>query len=1103
MLFLSLLLLPFLSQILTTLPVYRININSNTGSNNNNTLTLTKGQFHPITIEIHSISNTTELQLQTTYLTISDSARFIMPLDKYYINTSDTLSIRTFIGINCSSTFTDDELLNGVQIYMESENASFEPQYINVTILTNQIQINLTTSDKTIGYMSNGIIYPQHALFNTNPITIQFEVLNETYQETLIFNNNLTIKPSFDMYHYYSQSIQFYSRSYKVTSDILGIQVRATLTDNECYTLSNVSSLFELNINSTLSISNITNSNLTLETHIDNNNTLYISTVERGETSYGPLWCVLISENVNMVTDNMIINQQYPFTPEYKNKIYYFQTTLGELQPSLSMPLNYIDKYCKYKWKCIHKNNAVDLYYSKQKSITSTTSLNKDTSIIQFGYPSCWDVHFRTLNQSIIFDDNLGRYASMNVYDALRSNYNDNGCVKFAYRNITAYYPLEAEMKWKLKSLCIYSEPACNVSNFDWKNMSYTVKTTLRDVFVDANAIESVLGINNVDVAYMKQIDFVKMNATLVTVSTNVAHNKSVLQVTLYNRYTEPIECYYNLGLINDVLSFKWGYNKERKCVLLPGRNDDNIITLSFNAIYGDDYDYDNKTYAIELLCNSLPGLDVTDILDNSFKVGFSVVHNNNYEYNCTVNKKSPYCLQYMFNPSTYNNLSTNIKGIDMVLNNIEQYKHKTYTKKESALTSTFSQIQSSSLTDIQLYPLTIQLDEYIALIDCGESPIQSQCITLINEYENITMNIIERCVFNSNYNSNIYEYLRSFAGNKTMKHILTQLLIKTLSLGNAVNALTAGTCRQALSLSTSLLYESNNILQLLNTLYYNDSDYTSIMNDITSLYVKSVASIQRIIAYMDVNDFISISGNAEHMFFIEDTILTSYTTALSFSLINIFIRNNNTVYTSDSNDIVFKYIQFNTSANDDNETALYALSDVVTVKINHEQEEMANVKGMGFVLYKTYPLVSVVKDDNIYGDVYMGMNVVLEGGVNVDRDYMLWDKVEIVYNRSVLGINVSYCYLVKDGKLTNENVYAVVNDNMNTLSCYVECIGDIIISVDDIIININDDNMWWLYVLITIIIGLIVGGLIACMFNWKRFTFEKEDELLPTVEDN
>jgi hypothetical protein len=148
--------------------------------------------------------------------------------------------------------------------------------------------------------------------------------------------------------------------------------------------------------------------------------------------------------------------------------------------------------------------------------------------------------------------------------------------------------------------------------------------------------------------------------------------------------------------------------------------------------------------------------------------------------------------------------------------------------------------------------------------------------------------------------------------------------------------------------------------------------------------------------------------------------------------------------------------------------------------------------------------LVSVVKDNNIYGDVYIGMNVVLEGGVNVDRHYMLWDKIEIVYNRSALGVNVSYCYLVKDGKLTNENVYAVVNDNMNTLSCYVECIGDVIISVDDIIININDDNMcWWVYVLITIVIGVVIGGVIAFMFNWKRFNFEKEDELLPIVDNS
>ena len=1088
MLFLSLV-LSLLSQILTAIPVYRIDINSN---GNNNTLTLTKGQFHPITIEIHSISNTTELQLQTTYLTISDNTRFIMPQDKYYINTSDTLSIRTFIGINCSATFTSDELLNGVQIYMDSENTSFEPQYVNVTILTNQIEVNLTTSDKTLGHMSYGMIRPQHALLNTNPINIQFEVLNETYQDTLTFKNNLTINPSFDMYHYYSQSVQFNSRSYKVTSDITGIQIRATLTDNECFVLSNASSLFELNINSTLNISNITNSDLTLETTIDNN-TLYLSTIEQGETSYGPLWCVLISEDLNMVTDDMIVNQLYPFTPEYKNKIFYFQTTIGELQPSFSIPLNYIDKYCKYKWKCIHKNNAVDLYYSKQKTIVSTTSLNNDTSIIHFGYPSCWDVHFRTLNQSIIFEDNLGRYASMNIYDALRGNYNENGCVKFAYRNISAYYPLETQMKWNLKSFCVYSEPTCNVTNFDWKNMSYTVKTKLSDVFINSNAIESVLGINLFDIGYMKQIDYVKLNSSLVTISSNVAHNKTAIQITLNNRYTEPIECYYNLGLINDVLQFKWGFNKERKCILFPGRNDDNIITLSFNT--DDDDDYNNKTYAVELLCNSLPGLDITNILDNSFKIGFSVVHNNNSEYNCTENKKSPHCLQYIFNANTYNNLSIKVEGIATVLTNIEQYKHKSYSEKETELTTTLSQIQTSP-NDIQLYPYAIQLDEYIALIDCGESPMYSQCLELINEYEQITMNIIERYIFNSSYNNSIEEYLRVFAGNKTTKHIITQLLIKTLSLGNAFTALTSNTCRQGLSLSTSLLYESDNILQLINTVYHNDSDYTFIMNDITSLYVKSISSMQRIIAYMDVNDFILISGNAEHQFFIEDSILTSYTNALSLSLINIFMRNNITSYNNDNDEIVFKYIQFNTTNN--NETAFYELNDVVNVRINYEKAGMANVNGMGFVLYKTYPLVSVVKDNNIYGDVYIGVNVGLENGSNVNRDYMLWDNVEIVYNRSLLGVNVSYCYVVKEGKLTNENVFAVVNESMNTLSCYIGSIGDVLISVDNIIIN-TDNAIWWVYVLITIIIGLIIGCLIVFVFNWKKFS--KEEELLPIVE--
>ena len=1091
MLFLSLsFLLPFLSQVLATLPVYRIDINSN---GNNNTLTLTKGQFHPITIEIHSISDSTELKLQTTYLTISDNTRFIMPQDKYYINTSDTLSVRTFIGINCSAAFTSEELSNGVQIRMDSENASFEPQYVNVTILTNPIQVNLIISDKTLGHMSYGVIYPQQALMNTNPMNIQFEVLNETYQDTLVFRNNLTIKPSFDVNHHYSQSVQFYSRSYRVTSDITGIQVQTTLTDNECYMLSNASALFELNINSTLNISNLANSDLTLETQVDDD-TLYVSTIERGETSYGPLWCVLISENLNMVTDDMIVNQLYPFTPEYKDKIYYFHLTIGEQHPSFTIPLSYIDRYRKYKWTCIHKNNAADLYYSKQRTIVSTTSLNKDASVIPFGYPSCWDIHFRALNQSIVFDDNLGRYASLNVYDGSRGNYGENGCVKFTYRNISAYYPTEAQMKWNLKSLCIYSEPTCNATRFDWQNMSYTVKTKLSDVFVDGDTIRTVLGINQFDIAYMKQMDYVQLNASLVTISSNVAHNKTALQLTLNNLYAEPVECLYNLGLIEDVLHFKWGFSNKRRCVLLPGRNDDNIITLSFNAD-----DYDNKIYAVELLCNSLPGLDVTDILDSSFKTGFSVSHSNNSGYNCTVDRKSPRCLEYTFNPNTYDDLSMTVEGIATVLSEVEQYKHKSYSEKERALIAALSQVQSAP-SAIRLYPYAIQLDEYIALTDCGESQMYSQCVESVREYERIAITIIESAIFNSSSPGNSVEnYLRVFAGNKTTKHVISQLLIKTLSLGNAFTALTSITCRQALSLSTALLQESSNILQLLSEVYQSDSDYAVIMHDITSLYVRSISSMQSVIAHMDVNDFISISGNAQHKFFIEDAALTPYANALSLSLTNVFLMNNITSYNSDDGAIVFKHIQLNDNNGDDGETALHELNAVVSVRVPLDKAETANVKGMAFVLYKTYPLVSVVRDNETYGEVYIGMNVVVADGVNVNKDYVLWDKVEMVYNRSSLGVNVSYCYVVKEGKLTNKNVVAVVNDDLNTLSCYVGSVGDVLVSVEDIMVD-EDGEMWWVYVVLTIVIGITVGCLIACAFGHSEDSAAHE-ELLPLVE--
>ena len=1074
-----------LSLTLDIPPVYRIDISS---SGKNNTLALTKGKFYPITIEIHSIGGNFDKKLQTTVLKVSDD-RFIMPQEKYYVNTSDTLAIRTFIGVGCDSTFSETEIKEGVQIYMATENESFQPQNVSVTVIEEQIELNLNISDNTIGLNTYGVVHPSEAVLNTNPITIQFDV-DATHNESLLFEHNeLVINSSLDYIHFYSQKVKFYVNNSKVDSDVNDINIKASIKDNKCYVLNANAASFNVSIKADTKETDVTQSEIAFEGVLGDDDILYFTLSETLSKNvvYGSMSCALVANDLQMVSDENIQQQEYPNDVSYKHRLVYFAVQISESNNKIKIPLTTIDKYKKYNYRCLYANNAY-----RNEHIKSIVVENKKgefidaTQALLFGYPSCWEAHISNLTQPIIYDENLGRYASLNIYEGGRDNYDENGCLKFEYRNVDEFYANEHKKGWTVKSFCVYSEPTCNITKFNWNTMASTVETKLTKVMTDKYKVEEAAGVSWINIEAMRQIYFVNLNADYLKLSRYVKHDKAHIQLTLNNIHNEPVECLYDFSKHDQTVSVNSTvFAKENKVRLTSGRNDDVVLTLPFAK-----EEYDDEVYSLKLLCNSIPGWEVTETVDNAF-TAFYFVHDEKIEIDCESNKQQLVCLNGKIERQEFNDLETNVEGIDVVIEEVEAFKKKMYNEKKDALDNAVNSVEKEE-SDVKTFPLGIQIDEYMAVLDCYESKAYEECVSMKKEYESKVITKLINTIYKSE--ASVSNYVNSFANENLMKDILSQLLIKCLSLGNVADTLTQDTSKQALNLTYSLLNEVSEIVNIVQTLYKDDANYNNIIKDVVTLYFKAVSSMQNVIKYMDVQKFISVPGDASHEYFIQDDLLTKYVNTLSPALSNLLIKTESTSF--ENSNFKYTYLPLNVT----NLLAEQILNEV-SVSYNEAELVKAGVTGIPILTHKAYPLLSEFKDDQTYAQYIFGLNVVNANGMNTQANLQLATPLEFNYDRTLLDMNLTYCYRVVDGKLSTEGITAKVDSELNVLTCSVSATGDVIATTKEVDMKVSKGFPMWILILVIVAVLLIVVGIIMwfkCCKTSSPIIPSTDDPLIP-----
>ena len=1057
--------------------MYRIDINS---SGKNNTLVLTKGKFHPITIEIHSVGGNFDKKLHTTVLRVSDE-RFVMPQEKYYVNTSDTLAIRTFIGIDCDSSFSETEVKEGLQIYMATENESFEPQKVNVTVIEEPNELSLTVSDNTLGLNTYGVVYPEEALLNTNPITLQFEVA-EGHKEDLLFegNNELAVNSSLDYIHFHAQKAKFYVNNSKVTSDVNDINITASITDNKCYALKSAS--FNVSIKADVKETDVTQSEIAFEGVLADDNILYFTLAESLSKNivHGSMSCALVANDLQMVSDANIEQQEYPNDVSYNHRLLYFTVQLGENNSNIKMPLTTIDKYKKYNYRCLYTNNAYRKEHMNSIVIENKAGEFIDaTQALLFGYPSCWEAHISNLTQPIIYDENLGRYASLNIYEGGRDNYDENGCLKFDYRNVDSFYAAEAAKGWTVKSFCVYSEPTCNITKFNWNTMVSTVETKLTKVMTDKYKVEEAAGVSWINIEAMRQIYFVNLNADHLKLSRFVKHDNAHVQLTLNNMHSEPVECLYSFGVHDQTSSVSSTvFAKENKVRLRAGRNDDVVLTLPFAK-----EEYDNEVYSLKLLCNSIPGWDVTETSDNAF-AAFYFVHNEKITIDCDNNKQELVCLTGKIERQEFNDLETNFEGIDAVIEEVEAFKKKSFAEKTDALVNAVDSATKAD-SDIKAFPLGIQIDEFMAVLDCYESKEYEQCINAKKDYESKVMTKLIETI--NKGQSSVSDYVNSFASENLVKDILAHILIKCLSVGNVADTLTEKTSKQALELVHSLLDQVNEIVGIVQSNYKDDPNYNNIIKDIIGLYFSAVSSMQNVIKYMDVQKFISVPGDASHEYFIRDDLLTKYVNVLSPALSNLLLK---TESSFENSNFKFTYIPLNVT------NLLNAqIANEVSVAYNEAELVKSGVTGIPILTHKAYPLLSEFKDNQTYAQYIFGLNVVDSNGMSAQTQ--LATPVEFTYDRALLGMNLLHCYRVVNGELSTEGVTASVDDEANVLTCSVSLTGDIVATTKEIDVNVNKGIPMWIIILVIVAVLLVVVGIIM----WFKCC-KKSSPIIPSTDD-
>ena len=1064
-------------------PSYRIDLK---WQDQNNTITLSKGKFEPITIEIHSIPGTPLLKHETPTLTLSDKTRFIMPYEQYEIDTNEFLAIRTFIGVDCNAEISEDELVNGIAIQFEVNNPSFETQVITVMVSNNQNEIYLNNTDTSIGPRTYGLITLLSSSMNVNPITINFEFTNaEQYWDTIMHldTNELTLDPSVDAYIYLKQYVKYFADEDSVTSDVQGVQIKATIVNNNCYIIHPESEIVTIDIIHEQTVSNVNDNKVTVSWLIENNSSIYFFSIDNSNVASGMVSCTIVSQDLDMISDDDIISQTYPNDPLYQDKVFLLQAFIGNKQRYFGVYLTTINKYLQYQWKCIHENNAYKPEHKQSSAQTSDIPINVFISNVA-GFPTCYNAFFTKLPSVALFDEKIRQYISYAVFEDSRDNYSQDGCIRVYNRDVSEYYPQEIERGMILQSYCFYSDPKCNITSYDAGNVKDTIHRTLMQTLYDANSIETTLGLTNIGVSDIYQSNYFFMNSTMIIVSKNILHNSTEYITQLNTLNNEPIECYYDVIDSSVSKNTTFQYNEDQRIIIQSQNKEGNILHINFT-------DYDNKIHAIKFACTTLPGWKLFDRMDKSF-LGFYLFHSKDLEYDCTTDIKSPLCISTKYSIQVYDDLKASVEGITNVINDVKTFKTKTFSDKQKSLNNVFTKMEERTQHHL-IYPYTIKADDYMAFMNCIDSDNYVECKDTKRNKTTIAMNKVESLIYNDTV-KNITAYIQGF-DKSYARHIYEHLLIKAITLGNNADSLDKNTSRTALKFITALGKESESLIDTIKEMYsQSDKKYLQFIEDITTLNIRALYSLQTVIGYMDVQDFFEKKSTNESYNVIIDDDVVNYLNVMSLRLSSMFvsvgINNTETDY------FIYKYKSLVSNRNSNINADLFEINEIVKADIPQSELVAKNITGLTFITYKIYPMISVRTNSTVFGSVVVNINTVTSNGVSKEKRMKLEKPIELIYDLKKLGINVTHCYLVENGTLF-ENGTKVVNYNQQegTVSCEVSLTGDVIVlSVAEEVEEEPKSQLTAMEIIIIIIAVFLLATCVLCCSVRKKKKYKSEN---------
>ena len=1073
--FTSLLLSLSTSSSLTSSPSYRIDLKWNEQPN---VITLSKGKFEPITIEIHSIEGSSLLTNETTTLTISDKLRFIMPYEQYTIDTNEYLSIRTFIGIDCNAEINEDELLNGIEIHFETTNPSFEPQTITVTVVNVQNEIHLTNTDSSIGPLTYGLITLRNSTMNVNPVTINFEVVNADEHGNVmqLDTTALTLDVSVDKFIYLKQYVKYYADESKVSTDVIGVQIKATVSNGSCYAIHPESEIITIDIKQQQPVSNVDEHKLTVTWYIDtNSSSIYFFSINNLNTASGMVYCAIVSQDLPMINDDHIISQTYPNdNPLYQSQSFLLQTFIGDKQTYFGVHLTTINKYLQYNWKCIHENNAYNSTHKRSSSQTNALPINAFITNIA-GFPTCYNAFFTAIPSVDVYDMKMRQYISHVVFEDSRDNYARDGCIRVFNRNINDYYPNEIQRGMTLMSYCFYSEPQCNVTSYDAVSVKDAVQRTLMQTLYDTHSIKTTLDITeDIVVSEVYQSNYFFMNTTMITITKNIVHNSTDYITQLNTHNSEAIECYYNV--IDDTITSNatFIYNDDQRIIIQPLNKQSKTLHIKFN-------DYDNKIHAINFACNTLPGWKLFERMDKSF-LGFYLYHSNELEYDCTNDIKSPLCLASKYSIQVYDDLKATVDGIKNVISDVNSFKKKTFINKQSSLNNVFTKMEERT-DHILIYPYTIKADDYMAYMNCIDSDNYTECKNMKVNRTTIAMNKVHGLIYNDTV-YNITTYIKGFNASYA-RHIYEHLLIKAITLGNNAESLDKNTSRTALRFITALGDESEMLIEVIKEMYeQSDKKYKQFIEDISILNIRTLYSLQIIIAYMDVQDFFEKKSTNENYNIIIDDDVINYLNVMSLRLSSMFVSVN--INNTENDYFIYKYKPLLTTSstrtsNTNINAELFEVNEIVKADIPQNELVEADVKGLTFITYKTYPMISVRTNTTVVGSVVVNINTVTGGnGVSKEKGVQLAKPIALVYDLRKLGINATRCYLVENGTLVENGIkVGSYSAHDGVVTCEIARTGDVVV----VAVNEEDKPTTPLNAVTIIIIIVAVFLVFTCVF--------------------